>query len=232
MKTPEIKQSMLARMFPADGSTTPQIRFQGFSEPWQEVKLGEIGEFRSNGVDKKSSPDETPINLLNYMDVYNKRHITAANCKELMQVTATERQLQMCDVRSGDVFFTPSSETPGDIGHALVIEETLPSTCYSYHLIRFRPNPDRLYLTFPNYSFESEYVRKQLIRGAQGVQRYVLSRERFENLSILLPTLAEQRLIGTYFRSLDTAIRQSELRAEALRRVRASMLARMFPNNQ
>ena len=72
----------------------PKIRFKNFSDDWEQRKLGDLGEFKSNGVDKKINPDEFPVNLLNYMDVYNRRKITNRNCSELMQVTAKASQLK------------------------------------------------------------------------------------------------------------------------------------------
>ncbi|MGM9858716.1 MAG: hypothetical protein ACI311_05685 [Bacilli bacterium] len=65
-----------------------------------------MGEFKSNGVDKLSKPDELPVNLLNYMDVYNRRSITNNNCNELMQVTAKSSQKRDNNVLENDVFFT------------------------------------------------------------------------------------------------------------------------------
>ena len=40
----------------------PNIRFNGFTEEWQKQPLGKLGEFKSNGVDKKSNPEEHPVN--------------------------------------------------------------------------------------------------------------------------------------------------------------------------
>ena len=209
----------------------PQIRFRGFEEQWVEKILGEIGTFKSNGVDKTINVQDTPINLLNYMDVYKRRKVTPLNCEELMQVTATNRQLKENDVQAGDVFFTPSSETADDIGHVSVIEENLPRTCYSYHLMRFRPNQGEFYKIFPNYSFASEAVRKQLVFEAQGVQRFVISKESFENIRVSLPSLPEQEKIGELFRNLDNLIDEEQKRLDKLRALKAALLQKMFPSD-
>ncbi|MBR1937509.1 MAG: hypothetical protein IJ836_00950, partial [Spirochaetales bacterium] len=78
----------------AEKEKKPVIRFRGFNDVWEQRKLGDLGEFKSNGVDKLSKPDELPVNLLNYMDVYNRRQISNNNCNELMQVTAKPSQLR------------------------------------------------------------------------------------------------------------------------------------------
>lgn len=208
----------------------PNIRFNGFTEEWQKQPLGKLGEFKSNGVDKKSNPEEHPVNLLNYLDVYNKRHVTADNCNELMQVTANDRQLKENDVKEGDVFFTPSSETPDDIGRVKVIEEDLPNTVYSYHLMRFRKSGDTLHKIFPEYALETEEVRKQMFLAAQGAQRFVISKPAFEQIKMSFPKYAEQQKIGDFFKTLDELIGAKEEELEKLRQLKTALLEQMFPS--
>ena len=202
----EQKKGYLQKMFPKNGEDKPEIRFAGFTDAWEQRRLGAMGEFKSNGVDKKIDLNDKPVNLLNYMDVYNRRKITAYNCKNLMQVTAKDIQIKENDVRENDVFFTPSSETADDIGKVMVIEETLPNTVYSYHLMRFRPQKKTLYSIFPNYLLETNFVREQMRLSAQGVQRFVLNKDGFENLRVFVPSYAEQQQIGAFFKSLDHLI--------------------------
>jgi type I restriction enzyme S subunit len=173
---------------------------------WEQYKLGDLGLFKSNGVDKLSKPNEIPVNLLNYMDVYSRRKVSNKNASELMQVTAKPSQLIENSVMKNDVFFTPTSETPEDIGRVYVIEETLNNTVYSYHLMRFRPNQGTYYPNFPNYSLMTENVRKQFFLAAKGVQRYVISKADFESIIDTIPEYKEQAKIGEFFRSIDQLI--------------------------
>lgn len=209
----------------------PPLRFRGFTAPWQRKRLGEIGQFKSNGVDKTINQEDQQINLLNYMDVYTQRIVTAENCSTLMQVTAKQRQLRENNILAGDVFFTPSSETPEDIGRVTVIEEDLPNTCYSYHLMRYRPSKGVFFKLFPKYAFSGMEMRRQLVFEAQGVQRFVLSKESFENLTATFPSLAEQEKIGTFFRALDELIAAREYELEKLRQMKAALLDAMFPSD-
>ena len=43
-KLTNVKKSMLEKMFPQNGSSYPEIRFKGFTDPWEQRKLGDIGE--------------------------------------------------------------------------------------------------------------------------------------------------------------------------------------------
>lgn len=140
------------------------------------------------------------------MDIYNHKKITNKSINELMHVTAKKRQLIENSVNKGDIFFTPTSEIADDIGHCTVIEENLENTVYSYHLMRYRPFKGMYYLTYPNFAFETYYVRKQMELMAQGVQRFVISKGQFESIDFLKPSLDEQEKIATLLTNLDSLI--------------------------
>lgn len=223
-----MKRSLLEKMFPVDGEVTPKIRFKGFAEAWEQCKLEQLGVFTSNGVDKLSKENEIPVNLLNYMDVYNRLKITTNNCTELMQVTARPEQIKNNNVLAGDIYFTPTSETAEDIGHVLVIEENLPNTVYSYHLIRYRPKYNVFYLTYPNYGFDTVYLRKQMTLKAKGAQRFVISKPDFEKLEVLYPSYAEQEKIAKLLGNLDSLITLHQRKFEKLKNIKKALLEKMF----
>ena len=223
-----IKKSLLENMFPSEGEDVLKIRFKGFNEPWTIQDLGKNGEFKSNGVDKLIKPNEMPVNLLNYMDVYNRRKITNNNANELMQVTAKLSQIRENNVLKGDVFFTPTSETADDIGNVMVIEENLDNTVYSYHLMRYRPYKNVFYLTFPNYAFATPYVRKQMELSAQGVQRFVISKKGFEEIKVAYPSIKEQKKIANLLTNLDNKINHTEELIDKLEEIKKSLLDKMF----
>ena len=227
-KLVNIKKSLLEKMFPQNGESIPRLRFKGFTDAWEQYKLGDLGFFKSNGVDKLSKPNEIPVNLLNYMDVYNRREVSNKNANELMQVTAKPSQLIENSVMKNDVFFTPTSETPQDIGRVYVIEETLNNTVYSYHLMRFRPNQGTYYPNFPNYSLMTENVRKQFFLAAKGVQRYVISKADFESIVDTIPEYKEQAKIGEFFRSIDSLITLHQRKYEKLQNIKKALLQKMF----
>ena len=207
----------------------PDIRFKGFEKEWKTYILSSIGNFRSNGVDKKIYNDEQIVNLLNYMDVYNYRKITSKNCIDLMKVSATKKQIKDCNIIKGDIFFTPSSETPDEIGYVMSIEETLPNTCYSYHLMRFRPFDRILYLSFADYCFSSNYFRGQMKFKAKGVQRFILSKPDFESLEALLPSYEEQEIITCLFKAIDNVINDCKKKIASLKQLKSACLISMFP---
>lgn len=227
-KVKALKEAYLTEMFPQEGETVPKRRFKGFEGEWKAFKLKDLGMFTSNGVNKKVNKNEMLVNLLNYMDVYKRKKITNENRHTLMQVTANLDQIKKNSVEKNDVFFTPSSETPDDIGRVMVIEESLDNTVYSYHLMRFRPYRNILHSIFPNYVFDTFYFRKQLEFAAQGVQRYVLNRDAFEELLVQLPRINEQKAISDFFRTLDDQIEMEEKKLDKLQKMKEAYLEEMF----
>lgn len=224
----KVKKALLEKMFSSDGEYTPKIRFKGFTDAWKQRKLGDLGNFKSNGVDKLSKPDEIPVNLLNYMDVYKRRQLNNKMTSELMQVTAKPNQLIDNNVLKGDIFFTPTSETAADIGHCMAIEETLKNTVYSYHLMRYRPYEGSFYLTYSNYAFDTNEVRNKMALMAQGVQRFVLSKSQFESIEISYTKFEEQKKIAGFLTNIDHLITLHQRKCEKLKNLKKSLLEKMF----
>ena len=81
---------------------------------WRMVRLGDIAEVRFSNVDKRISPDETPVRLCNYTDVFYNHWITAG--MDLMEASATDAERIKWQLQQGDVLFTKDSETPDEIG--------------------------------------------------------------------------------------------------------------------
>lgn len=207
----------------------PQIRFKGFADEWVQKQLNELGEFKSNGVDKKTNRNEYFVNLLNYMDVYNKISVNRETCSKLMQVTAKKNQIIENNVLKNDIFITPSSETKDDIGRVMVVEDDLPNTVYSYHIVRYRPYSNSFYSVFPNYVLDTFNVRNQMMISAQGVQRFVIGKTAFENIKINTPSILEQQKIGLYFKNIDKLISLEQEKYDKLLMVKKSLLDKMFP---
>ena len=125
-----------------------------------------------------------------------------------MQVSASDKKIEDCTVEQGDIFVTPSSETVDDIGHASVITETIPNAVYSYHIMRYRMFEKNMLLSYYiNYAFDTENVKKQILKKAQGLTRFGLSKDKFASIQIPIPSLSEQqRIVGildTFAASID-----------------------------
>lgn len=184
-------------------------------EGWVKLKLGNIGTFSTSSVDKKSKDEETSVSLLNYMDVY--RNSVLSSSFPFQSVTAPAKQVTSSSVRNGDVFFTPSSETPDDIGHSAVFLGNVDNLVHSYHTIRFRPAVNN-YLddNYKAYAFKGEETYEYFRKRATGSTRFTVSLPIFNELEVLIPPLPEQKKIASILTSVDDVIETTQKQIDKL----------------
>lgn len=190
-------------------------------------KLGDLGQFENIGTDKKIVEGEQMVTLLNYVDVYHHKYIDASIPQ--MQVSASEKKIKDCTVEKGDIFVTPSSETIDDIGHSSVITENIENAVYSYHIMRYRLFEKNMLLSYYiNYFFDTDNVKSQILKKAQGLTRFGLSKDKFASLQIPIPSLQEQeRIVGildTFTASIDNLKEQIAQRRKQYEHYRDQLL--------
>lgn len=172
---------------------------------WRKLKISDLGVINTSSVDKKIDTSEKMVNLLNYMDVYSSFDKMITSKLDFMQVTANPNQLIKNQLNIGDVVFTPSSETPSDIGHSAVIMEELPNTLHSYHLVRLSFK-EKIDLNFKRFLFNNPNVLKNFEKKAKGVTRYTLSLEDFNTTEVYIPPVDIQKSIASTLSKIDETI--------------------------
>lgn len=199
------------------------------TDQWVQIKLGDVGSFSTSSVNKKSIANELPVKLVNYMDVYRNNGI--GRDFNFSETTAKENQVYVNNLLKGDVLFTPSSETPGDIGHAAVITEDLKDTVYSYHLVRYRPDhtKTKLDINFCKYVFSEKNVLKEFARRSKGSTRFTISKADFEATQIMIPiSLPVQGRIAEILDANEILIKQTEQIISQTRLLKKSLLKELF----
>lgn len=215
-----IKQGAMSQLL------TGKKRLPGFSDPWVEKKLGEIG-YTYSGLTGKSKDD---------FGQGNAKYITFLNVlanpilKENLfgSITIRENE-QQNKVQFGDLFFNTSSETPEDVGTCAVLlsyheELYLNSFCFGYRLTD--DNVLGLYLA---YYFRSRLGRQLMTSLAQGATRYNLSKELFNASRIILPeTKDEQIAIATILTDMDKEIDDLEAQRDKYRLLKSGMMQKLL----
>ena len=206
-------------------SDAPAIRFKGFSDAWEQRKLGDIGETYT-GLSGKTKADfgHGQARFVTYMNVFSNP-ISNPEMTEPIEIDPKQNEVEV-----GDVFFTTSSETPEEVGMSSVLLEKRGKTYLNSFCFGFRPSEiiDSYYLA---YMLRSESARDKIILLAQGISRYNISKNKVMEIAVSLPSLDEQKLIGQYFRQLDNLITLHQRKFEKLTNVKKSMLEKMFPQN-
>ena len=223
-ETKELKKYMLQKIFPKNGEKRPEIRFAGFTDDWEQRKLGECGE-TFTGLSGKTKDDfgHGDARFVTYMNVFSNP-IADKEKVEAVEIDKTQNCVQY-----GDVFFTTSSETPEEVGMSCVWLENTENTYLNSFCFGYRPtiNIDPYFMA---YVLRSETVRKKIVFLAQGISRYNISKNKVMEIEIPLPSIKEQQLLGKYFDNLDNLITLHQRKCDELKEVKKYMLQNMFPS--
>ena len=154
-------------------------------------RLGEIGEFYG-GLSGKSKKDFSDGNYpyISYMNVYQHISVLLPSA-DMVVIKEGEKQNR---VQYGDILFTGSSETPEECGFSSVVTQQIDYPLYLNSFSFGLRLTDRLLLNpeFAKYVFRSHNVRKQIIRTANGVTRFNVSKSKMKNVRIPVPPLEVQ----------------------------------------
>ena len=221
-KLKETKSAYLSEMFPKDGEFYPKRRFVGFTDPWEQRKLGNMGKTYT-GLSGKTKDDfgHGDAEFVTYMNVFSN---PVSNSNQTENVEIDERQNE---VKYGDIFFTTSSETPEEVGMSSVwlgnkANVYLNSFCFGY-----RPT-EKLDPYYMAYMLRSAEIRRKFQFLAQGISRYNISKAKVMDLSVYIPKLEEQAAIGHFFINLDNLITLHQRKLDKLQALKQAYLSEMF----
>ena len=158
------------------------------------VPLGELGKFYG-GLKGKTKNDfgASGARYISYKNVYE--NISADfTWPDFVQVQEGENQLSLM---KGDILLTGSSENMEESGLSSVVTKEPEEEVYlnSFSICYRLNDPSILNPEFSKYLFRSRLARKQIIRTAQGVTRFNVSKKKLANVSIPIPSLEEQQRI-------------------------------------
>lgn len=187
------KKGCLEKMFPRKGQKVPEKRFPGFTDDWEQRKLGEMGQTYT-GLSGKTKDDfgHGQARFVTYMNVFSNP-ISNPEMTEPIEIDPKQNEVEV-----GDVFFTTSSETPEEVGMSSILLEKQGKTYLNSFCFGFRPSEkiDSYYLA---YMLRSESTRAKIILLAQGISRYNISKNKVMEIAVSLPSLDEQKMIGQCF---------------------------------
>jgi len=217
-----VKKAMLQKMFPKEGESVPEIRFTGFTDPWEQRKLGKIGSTYT-GLSGKTKEDfgHGEGKFVTYMNVFLNP------VADLGRTESVEIDKSQNEVQYGDVFFTTSSETPEEVGMSSVWLENSVNTYLNSFCFGYRPTEDidPYYLA---YMLRSDSIRSKIVYLAQGISRYNISKNKVMEIDIPLPDKEEQKQIGKYFKDLDNFITLHQRKCNELKELKKGLLQQMF----
>jgi len=203
---------------------TPTLRFPDFKDEWDRKQLSEIGEFK-NGINKSKEDFGFGVPFINLMDVFGKSVISDL---KLDLVNANEKEINLYELKKGDVLFIRSSVKREGVGETSLILKDLENTVYSGFLIRFRDDKITLDLDFKKYCFSINKFREDLISLSTTSANTNINQESLNELEISFPTLPEQQKISSFLTSVDERIQQLTRKKNLLEQYKKGVMQKIF----
>ena len=203
------------------GPTSPKLRFSGFTDPWEQRKLGEVASFAKGVGFTKEDIAEVGTQLLLYGRLY-----TAYQCA-IERVDTLAKPMEGAVYSKGTEVVTPSSgETAEDIAIASAVLSPGIMLGGGLNIIQPSVKLDQVFLAL---SISNGRQHFDLARRAQGKSVAHLYNADLSASVVAFPSKAEQRTIGTFFSSLDELITLHQRKYGRLVQVKAALLSKMFP---
>ena len=226
------KKTMLEKMFPKDGESVPEIRFAGFTDPWEQRKFGDCFEFlKSNTLSRAGLNGENgTARNVHYGDILIKFGDCLDDERSDLPFITDDTVLPKYAgsiLREGDVIFadTAEDETAGKC----VELRKLPKepTISGLHTIPARPR-------FPfgtgylGHYLNSDAYHRQLLPLMQGIKVISVSKAALQDTQVRFPGLSEQSAIGAALNEIDSLITLHQRKLELLQNIKKSLLDKMF----
>ena len=210
-KLTNVKKSMLEKMFPQNGSSYPEIRFKGFTDPWEQRKFDEVFDCTvpNNTLSRAElSYDEGTVLNVHYGDVLIKYgSVLDVQKDDIPRIPHRCREdFNGALLQDGDVIIADTAEDE-TTGKACEIGNLQGSAIVSgLHTMVCRPR-NRMALGYLGYYLNSNAYHHQLLPLMQGIKVLSLSRSNIQKTSVSYPiAVKEQQLIAYYFSQLDNLI--------------------------
>ena len=225
-KLTNVKKSMLEKMFPQNGSSYPEIRFKGFTDPWEQRKLSELTSMHAR-IGWQNLRTSEFLDSGNYMLItgtdFNDGAINFSTCHYVERERyEQDRNIQ---IHNGSILITKDG-TLGKVAYVqgLSMPATLNAGVFNVQ-IKDANNVDEKYLfQYLKAPFLMDYVDKK----ATGGTIKHLNQSILVDFPVILPQRSEQTLIGAFFLQLDNLITLHQRELEKLQNIKKSMLEKMF----
>ncbi len=203
-ETKKLKKYMLQKMFPQNGQTVPEIRFAGFTEDWEQRKLGECVEFLDTqrkpleGAKRVSGsyPYYGASGIVDYVDGYLFDEELVLLSEDGANIT--DRNYPVCFLAAGKYWVN---------NHA--------------HVLKILPENENNFIC-------NSLERKDYTQYNTGMAMPKLNKEVCKSIPVECPSYEEQKKIGDYFRNLDHLITLHQKKCEELQKIKKFMLQNMF----
>jgi type I restriction enzyme S subunit len=222
-ETKQLKKFMLQKMFPKNGEKNPEIRFEGFTDDWEQRKFGDIVQTRRGLTYKPTDIEESGIRVLRSSNIDEDTFVYGDD-----DVFVNPNAVNIEPVRKNDILITSANGSSRLVGKHTLIKEILDNSAVhgGFMLLGRTKNYD-----FVNASMSSSWYTRFIsvfVAGGNGTIGNLNKNDLDEQIILVPDGDDEQIKIGEYFANLDHLITLHQRKCEKLKELKQYMLQNMF----
>ncbi len=221
-ETKKLKKYMLQKMFPEMGEKTPKIRFKGFTDDWEQRKLGEIASSFEYGLNAAAKEYDGENKYIRITDIDDNTHefLTDSLTSPDMDLAGAENY----KLEKGDILF---ARTGASVGKSYIYRAYDGLVYYAGFLIRARIK-DEYDSEFVFQNTLTDKYNKYIAVTSQRSGQPGVNAQEYSEFEIQVSQKKEQTKIGDYFKGLDHLITLHQQKCEELQKIKKFMLQNMF----
>ena len=201
----------------------PELRFKGFTDDWEERKLGELASFSKGNGYTKNDLVEFGDPIILYGRLYTKYETVIEKVD-----TFVNKKDNSIISEGSEVIVPASGESSEDISRASVVGKSGLILGGDLNIIKPVNYIDSIFLAL---TISNGSQRQEMSKRAQGKSVVHLHNSDLKQVNLLYPKLEEQQKIGTFFKQLDCAIALHQRKLDLLKEQKKGYLQKMFPKN-
>lgn len=217
-----LKKALLQRMFASKDNPIPDIRFAGFTDPWEQRKLGDVALSLEYGLNTSATGYDGENKYIRITDIDDSSH-------EFIQsdLTSPNTDLSMAEnylLKKGDILFARTGASVGKTYHYKVKDGHI---YYAGFLIRARIKPEfDSEFVFQN-TLTTKYANFIRVTSQRSGQPGVNAQE-YARFELSIPSLPESKEIGQFFKIFDDTVALHQRKVEVLQDLKKALLQKMF----
>ncbi len=222
-ETKRLKKYMLQKMFPQNGKKVPEIRFSGFTDDWEQRKLGDLVIDHNAGIYISKEDYGEGTNVIGVGNIYD-RDIFDGEIYRLGPVNDDKFILD-----ENDILYGESSLVPEGIARTVCVGKNGAGSAFAWHTRRVKL--DKNIVNSHVATLELNYlhdIRKYLVSVSTQTALTGMTTEGYFGVTLTLPSVEEQQKISDYFKNLDHLITLHQRELENLQNIKKFMLEKMF----
>ena len=212
-----MKKSMMEKMFPQNGSDVPEIRFEGFTDPWEQYKIGEVLTEKKNSIELEDNKTYELVTVRRRNEGVVSRGLLKG--KDILVKNYYE-------IKSGDFIISKRQVVHGANG---IVPQSLDKAIVSNEYLIAIGN-ESISTDFWTLISKLPIMYKKFFLSSYGVdiEKLVFDVEDWKKRTIVIPRLDEQKKITEFFNNLDNLISLQQRKQKKLKNIKKSMLEKMF----